>query len=441
MRRILGCVLFGVIGASVWAQTPQVLDSIPCNGDLLVNPELTWLAFTFDCDMSASYSLCTYSGNTAAFPKILSVKWVDSRLFAVRVQLEPGHDYQFTLNSATYQNFRDAQGHPLATYLVVFRTSGAAPDLTPQINTKAVQELRRCIDEEYSYRDLRGVDWSSLFAQYTTALTGATTATQFAQITATMLGAAKDLHITVAANGQTLATFTPNVTPNANAGLLPQLVPGFTQQNSTVSTGRFADGIGYVLITTFSQSAEAHLAQVYPMLWDAASVAGLIVDVRFNSGGSEALARQIAGCFVNESHVYAKDVLRSTQYPGGFSPVYDRVLSPNKERPSYRGPVIVLMGPFCVSSCESFLLMMKQAPGGTLMGEKSYGASGNPVAHDLGNGVTVFLPSWKDLRPDGTCFETEGISPDIEVHATKEQLAVSDPLLDAALARLRGSGR
>jgi len=55
--------------------------------------------------------------------------------------------------------------------------------------------------------------------------------------------------------------------------------------------------------------------------------------------------------------------------------------------------------------------------------------------------VTVLLPSWKALRPDGTCFENEGIEPDVEVGATPEQLAISDPVLEAALAWLRPNER
>jgi C-terminal processing protease CtpA/Prc len=55
---------------------------------------------------------------------------------------------------------------------------------------------------------------------------------------------------------------------------------------------------------------------------------------------------------------------------------------------------------------------------------------------DLGNGVTAFVPSWKDLRPDGTCLEGEGIAPDVEVKAGPRDFAASDPVLEAAVAVL-----
>jgi carboxyl-terminal processing protease len=160
----------------------------------------------------------------------------------------------------------------------------------------------------------------------------------------------------------------------------------------------------------------------------------VIVDVRPNAGGSEMLAREFAGCFLDKPTAYAKHTVRSG---GNWSSVYDRVVEPNTKRPPYRGKVVVLMGPANMSSCESFLQMMKHVPGCKLVGDKSYGSSGNPQPIDLGNGVTAFLPSWKDLRPDGTTAEGKGIEPDVTVKTTPAELQKTDPVLAAALKLVR----
>ncbi|MBN2584189.1 MAG: hypothetical protein JXL80_14095, partial [Planctomycetes bacterium] len=115
----------------------------------------------------------------------------------------------------------------------------------------------------------------------------------------------------------------------------------------------------------------------------------------------------------------------------------DRTIHPKRGRPKYRGKVAVLMGPVNMSSCESFLLMMKHGAGATLVGQTSYGSSGNPKPSALGNGVTVFLPSWRDLLPDGTLLEGKGITPDVAVETTPEALTRSDAVLEAALKLLR----
>lgn len=58
--------------------------------------------------------------------------------------------------------------------------------------------------------------------------------------------------------------------------------------------------------------------------------------------------------------------------------------------------------------------------------------SGNPKPHKLKNDVTVFIPSRKAMRPDGTCFEGEGIRPDIEAKASPDKFGTGDPVLQRA---------
>ena len=202
--------------------------------------------------------------------------------FAAKVQLEPGRDYQLTLNCPTAQGFHDVSGHFLGVEPSPIPDERVVLVLTPQINTQAVQELRRVIDEEYSYRDLRGVDWPGFFAQYSPALIQARTAAQFADVAATLLIQAKDLHITVVAGGKTFPSFIPPANSSINAALLPQLVPNYSQRSSAVWAGRFPDGIGYVLITTWMQDDIATMEAVCPTLWETAGGLGLIIDIRSN---------------------------------------------------------------------------------------------------------------------------------------------------------------
>jgi carboxyl-terminal processing protease len=101
----------------------------------------------------------------------------------------------------------------------------------------------------------------------------------------------------------------------------------------------------------------------------------------------------------------------------------------------YPGPVVVLTGPLIMSSAESFLLMMRVA-GATLVGGRSRGSSANPQPVDLGNGITLMVPSWRALLVDGTCFEGVGIAPDVEVPVTAAEVAAGDKVIDAGVAVL-----
>jgi C-terminal processing protease CtpA/Prc len=215
-------------------------------------------------------------------------------------------------------------------------------------------------------------------------------------------------------------------------------VPGFVERNKRISTGRFEDGIGYIMIADWSKQEENSLEPAFAALKEFADAPGVIIDVRPNSGGSEPLAEEFAGCFIDKPVLYSKHLNRKAGEPNGFTIPQERILQPNKEKPHYRGKVVVLMGQVNMSSCESFLLMMKQSPNCNLIGQKSYGSSGNPKPYELGNGVTVWLPSWKDLLPDGTCLEGHGVLPDIAISTTDAQFNNGDPVLDAGLKYLRG---
>lgn len=93
-----------------------------------------------------------------------------------------------------------------------------------------------------------------------------------------------------------------------------------------------------------------------------------------------------------------------------------------------------------MSSCESFLLMMRHGAKATLIGEKSWGTSGNPKPVELSCGVTVVLSSWQDYQPDGTLLEGKGIEPDVVVRSTAEERVTKDPVLEEARRRTAESG-
>ena len=306
-------------------------------------------------------------------------------------------------------------------------------------NTLASKELERLVNEEYSYWQFRGVDWDSLFDIYNPLMDEAQTYEEFAGLAAELLANAEDMHIRVYIGSQYFTVFTRSVEHNYNLNVLPTLVPNWQDKNNRVSTGYFSNGdIGYIWIDSWSSRNHEELDAAFQALTDFNGTNRLIIDVRANSGGSEDLPKLFAGCFISEPKLYAKHRNRDISQPDGFGEIKERWMDPNPSHPTYVGKVVVLMGEVCMSSCEAFLLMMKQVTDCNLIGVPSYGSSGNPKPHNLPNGVTVDLPSWLALRPDETCFEGEGIFPHITVEATQEELLTHDPVLEAALESLRG---
>ncbi len=439
--RIVGLLLAVLcMWATASGVQPKVIKTVPENGDEDVDQRLREIIIAFDQDMTVgqSYSIC---GGGQNFPQIVgNPQWRGRRTLVMRVNLLANHEYEFSVNCPSFGNCRNVQGEPAVPYPVRFKTGAAKKraDVKGDMradNERAVKELRRLIDEEYSYRDLRKVDWDKTFEEQTAVLLDANTPQEFARIAGKLLAAARDKHIWLTVGQQQFASYVKPVTPNANAAKLAAVVPNLTKRSDVVYAGRLDDRIGYIRIDSWDSRHTEALERCYDAIQEFSGASGLVIDVRFNGGGSEPLAQEFAGCFLNEPVVYAQHVYRDVGRPDGFTDPQNRVLNPSKNRPKYRGKVAVLMGPANMSSCESFLLMMKKVTNCKLVGAKSQGSSGNPKPHDLGNEVTIFLPSWKDLRPDGTCLETEGIQPDIPVEIGQQD--AGDKVLEQALNYLR----
>jgi hypothetical protein len=306
-----------------------------------------------------------------------------------------------------------------------------------EANRTPVEKLHWLIDEKYSYRNLRNVNWNGAFAAFAPLMKRANTPEKFAELASKLLERARDPHVRVKTGDKTIGGFKRRVFRNYNTDTLHRIVPGFTNRNNRISTGKFKNGIGYIMISNWSKGNKESLEpEAFDALKEFADAPGLIIDVRPNSGGSEPFTEEFAGCFIDKPVVYSKHQYRTPGEPNGFSQSQERILKPNRDKFHYKGRVAVLMGQVNMSSCESFLLMMKQSPNCKLIGQKSYGSSGNPKPYELGNGVTVWLPSWKNLLPDGTCLEGRGVFPDIVVSTTERQLKNSDPVIDAAIKYL-----
>jgi hypothetical protein len=429
----VGIVLLGEWSA---AAPPRVVEVVPANEATDVDPGARRLRVVFDQEMNpAGYSIV---GGGDTFPEVTGkVRWLDKKTCVVPVRLKPSHPYRLSLNSETFTNFKNVAGEAAIAYPWSFHTGpGEQKPSQPSDdeNRESLSELRHAIDKNYSHRDLHGVKWNDLFTEAAPTLLAAKTRDEFVRRAADVLKANQDLHLWLKANDADplTPTYRAPVSPNFKFLAVERGVPHFQAKSKAVYAGHFDDGIVYVLITTWDAGQAKQIEAAYKVLEQSRDAQALIVDVRPNSGGDEQLAREFAGCFLSEPEIYAQHRIVED---GKLSDAHYRIVAPSAHRPAIRGRVAVLMGRANMSSCESFLLMMKQAPRTTLIGQRSRGSSGNPQPIALANGVTVFVPVWQDLRADGSCFEGEGIAPDREVEG--EPTDKSDPVLDAALSVLR----
>ena len=137
---------------------------------------------------------------------------------------------------------------------------------------------------------------------------------------------------------------------------------------------------------------------------------GLILDLRYNGGGSEPLGCQIAGRLLDRRRVYSLSQYRNGPKHTDLGPKHERTCGPAGPW-HYAGPVVVLQGRKTMSSAESFALALAQCPQVTTLGDRTAGSSGNPRRVDAGAGIVVNLPRWIDMDPEGKPIDAVGRRP------------------------------
>lgn len=421
---------------AVAQKAPEIVDLEPANGATEVDPNTSELRVTFDRDMvTGNFSFC----DDPQFPKVRGKpRFVNRRTAVLKVRLEPERDYVLHINCPNFMNFQAADGTPLEPVHWKFSTGKSLSKSSQKtLNKQSFKELMEVLRNEYSYLDRKKVDWKKLERQHRKRIASAKDTREWVDRVARMLSVAEDLHMTLEFGGALRGTYMRNVRPNFDLDGVKAVIPGLQQRNRAVWTGRTDDDFGYLLIAGWDRKLEQDLKELQSVLEEFQGTKGLIIDVRPNSGGDENLARAVASWFIEGEKVYAKNANRDAHSKTGFGPTYSRTIKGNDPPRTYEKPVCVLMGRANMSSCEGFLLMMKQGRDVTLLGSKSYGSSGNPKPFELENGVIVNVPSWKAMRPDGTPFEGEGLLPDIKIKVSPDRLKTGDPIIERALKRLR----
>jgi len=108
-------------------------------------------------------------------------------------------------------------------------------------------------------------------------------------------------------------------------------------------------------------------------------------------------------------------------------------------RPSFRGPIVELIGPLTQSAGETFTqALMGRAPRVIRVGENTQGFFSDTLSRRLPNGWMIYLPNEVFRTEEGQALDAIGIPPDILVpaFAAPDIGANRDTALAAALDQL-----
>lgn len=300
----------------------------------------------------------------------------------------------------------------------------------------AFDKVWAAFDREYAMFTIKPqVDWAALRETFRPRAAAAKTNQELGTVIAAMLDHLEDLHVYVQVDGEHLGGYNRHRSLNANRKALPRLIGQITHTGHDLDWGRTADGIGYINIYQLSDSS---LPETFDdVLGRMSDTKGLVLDLRYNGGGSEPLGCEIAGRLLDRRRVYSLSQYRSGPKHTNLGPKQDRACGPAGPW-RYVGPVVVLQGQKTMSSAESFALALAQCPQATTMGDRTAGSSGNPRQVDAGAGIIVNLPRWIDMDPQGKPIDVVGIPPRVKIDANPADFdGEKDPVLTAALEHLR----
>jgi carboxyl-terminal processing protease len=197
----------------------------------------------------------------------------------------------------------------------------------------------------------------------------------------------------------------------------PLAKPAQFAGNRRVLYGRTVNGFGYIAVLaeggwaegqTEDTPADAHVATadavMDAILTELHDVRGMIVDLRVNSGGFDAVGFAIASRF-------AAAPVKAFTRQAGATPAYDVMVQPHQGR-RVTGPVAVLIGPNTVSAGESMTLAFGALPQARLFGQATRGALSDQIPKSLPNGWGFSLSIEQIRSANGDLVEVAGVQPD-----------------------------
>jgi C-terminal processing protease CtpA/Prc len=185
---------------------------------------------------------------------------------------------------------------------------------------------------------------------------------------------------------------------------------------------------------------------------------GIIIDLRFNSGGSTSVATAILAHFIDKPVQGA--TTRSRQHVANmkaYAQIIEHVdrldldeegqqfLEQIQLSPHYAAwttnegewlepalhtktdaPIYVLIGRNTASAAEDFLVYLHRVKHIKTVGEPSFGSTGQPLYGNLPGGGSFRVCTLKSTYPDGVEFNGRGVQPDIPFTPSLEQLLSED---------------
>ena len=319
--------------------------------------------------------------------------------------------------------------------------------------------FERTLREHYAFFTLRRLDWNAQVAKARSRLAGTPTPRGLYEALEQMAAPLEDLHTDVTATDLKLRARHYRrsggiIDPERYRALLASpprryLAGGLESWcQDWIQYGELPDSVAYLRIMReytytpsgrFEDDSLALAAALDSILARVARRRGLVIDLRLNGGGADAIAMMIVSRLTKVPYqAFAKQGRSDPERPERFTPL-QRVRVTPVPGARFGGPAVLLTGPWTLSAGEVLTLaLIGRRPRMLRVGESTQGIFADELIRQLPNGWHFQLSSERYLAPDGTNFEGAGIPPDrmVPVFPESDQRSGRDGALEAALELL-----
>jgi carboxyl-terminal processing protease len=210
------------------------------------------------------------------------------------------------------------------------------------------------------------------------------------------------------------------------------LEPGLYQRDlatlQVVRSKLLEDDVAYVRLTGFSADAANRVLKAISRLRTGRTLAGVVLDLRGNGGGSPLEATRLLSAFVHGKVTAYQCTVDGACQAGRTDDTVELLGL----------PLVVLTDRGCASACEHFSSAVKDLRIGRLVGTRTAGIISGPAQpYLLGNNTLLSFPTRHHLGPDREVIDRIGVPPHHYVPLTpKDAAAGRDPALAKALTLL-----
>ncbi len=187
-------------------------------------------------------------------------------------------------------------------------------------------------------------------------------------------------------------------------------------QSENIAWGTITDDIGYVNIfgmAGYGSGINDELATLNTVLdkmmndLKNSEVSKLVLDIRFNGGGLDVVAVDIASRFMDQQRIAFS---KKARLGDGFTELTTISVEPKGDF-QFTGDIVLLTSPLTASAAEIFTLCLKDAPYVTIAGENTNGGFSDILSHILPNGAELSLSNEVYSDAQGVVYEAIGVGP------------------------------